>query len=497
MIEKIRAAGRPGWANHLEWWVDSLWGRNRGMASTKFDELTQRIPILKHYVHPFALERWLGSVKTGLYWAHLQTGRFYVLNSLQPVQTLWPVVGSRGLLRGYRLYYSKAGRELMRRHEVSGISSKLHESGMRGHRFERWTPAGASEIRNQGVAFLSLYDYATRKLKMNDADAARYARLRGQVMTQFAYSPADVPRLARGPIGGLLLQYKRFPIKNLELVSTLIREKRYGGVARWALAQMLIGGLKVTLKSATFGGAAWLTYAIWRGLDDDWGEEVADAVVYGLPALLGVDMSGSVQMIPEARGRSIAESVGEEILGPAGQTVLRTLRGMGEEKTTRPLSAGERAWKQALTTSPTLRQFDELLKALRKDTSSMDTRERQLYAETVWDKWKKAFGFRPMTESKQRMLVEAMWFVKQEYDEMLDKVSALVVEGRIEEAEAILSKWNARWPEAEATLDDVARRVEERVRTREEPAIRRVHRQLPKKLRLQFQEQVEDLAPEE
>jgi len=511
LIEKVRAQGLTGWANYLEDTKNFIWGTRRSVASKALDQLLERIPVLGDYVKPFALERWAGLIKSFQYWTKLQTGRFYVLNSLQPLQTLWPVVGEKGLYKGFKLYYSKEGQELLKKYNVSGISGKLHETlAIKGRKFERYTPAGASEIRNQGVAFLSLFDYAKTKLGYTDADAARYGILRGQLFTQFTYTGGDVPRAMRGPIGGVVLQFKRFQVKNLELFSRLIREGNYGGAARWVAALGLLGGVRLLTSSLSLIGAgAYVTKKIYDYIKKEYGEDVADTIAYGIPALLGVDMSGSLTPLDVPYGRNIPEKIGNTILGASGQQIVRLFTDMASDEVAKEVGLANRALKSIAETSPTIKQFQFLVKALQKDTSTYDTRQRKRYKLEVVDLWKKAFGFRPVEESRQRMIIEAMIEIKMDYDDVCDSLALSLIElGSIAdlpddytkwpaEAKKILSKiqrqarnWQATYPEFSITSESVLERIKNRTEAREFTQLQREWVRLSKNLKKAFVQDV-------
>ncbi|MCH8913274.1 MAG: hypothetical protein IIA33_06855, partial [Planctomycetes bacterium] len=102
VIEKIRSRGLPSWAEHLQNTLDYVWARKRDVLSERTDQLAQKIPLLGRFLKPFMLERSLSMIRAVNYYRHLQTVRFYVLNRFQPLQTLWPVVGERGMFRGFR-----------------------------------------------------------------------------------------------------------------------------------------------------------------------------------------------------------------------------------------------------------------------------------------------------------------------------------------------------------------------------------------------------------
>jgi len=94
---------------------------------------------------------------------HLQTVRFAVINRFQVVQTLWPVVGEKQLIRGIRLYYSQEGKRILERHKAArAFESKFAQETGRLRRLSRWLPAGISEHANQAIAFLMMHDWGMR-----------------------------------------------------------------------------------------------------------------------------------------------------------------------------------------------------------------------------------------------------------------------------------------------------------------------------------------------
>ncbi len=514
LIEKVRAQGLTNWANFLEDTKDFVWGRKRTVASKALDQYLERLPVVGDYVKPFALERWANNIKAFQYWTKLQTGRFYVLNSLQPLQTLWPVVGTKGTFRGYQLYYSKEGQELLKRHKVFGVAGKLHETvAARGRKFERFLPAGASEIRNQGVAFLSLYDFARKRLQYSDASAAHYGQMRGQLFTQFAYTAADVPKAFRGPVGGTIFQFKRFQIKNLELFSRLIREGNYGGAARWVTALGMIGGAKALTFGLTIAGGGYLTFKIYKAIKEEYGEDVANTIAFGLPALIGIDMSGSVEPFDVPYGRTVPEKIGNTVLGPTGQQILKLVTNIASDDVAKDVGVARRALDTIAQTSPTIKQFQFFIKALERDTSTFDAKQRKQYELEVEDLWKKAFAFRPVKESQERLFLEAFFAVKNEYDEIADKIAVDLVElnelsqssdgfsenyGKwsdkskkiTERIQKNLKNWQATYPEFPITSESILARVKNKTEARQFTQIEREWKRLAKNLRGAFIQEV-------
>ncbi len=486
LIENVKSQGLTGWANYLEETKDYVWGRGRGSASVEFDRLLAKSPIIGDYVKPFALERWSGMIRTVQYWRQLQTVKFGVINSLQPLQTLYPVIGEKGMYRAFKLFFSKEGEEILERHHIKLIGGKLAERNMKvSQNWMRFTPAGWSEKNNQALAFLGVYDKG-RQLGMSDTEAARYARLRGQLFTQFLPAAADTPKAFRGPIRALIGQYRRFNIKQWELLSRLIRERSYSGVARFAAVRVLLGGLTDIWKLAKIAGGGYLTYKAYNYLKEKYGKDTADVIHHGLPALVGVDITGSIDMFVPPQGSGMQEKIGNLILGPTGQTINQ-LYEAEDKKMAIEKGATERTLDILLDTSPAIKQFEYLFKAYEKDTSNYNSYEALNYQLEVEDLWKKALGFTPETESLQRMVVDAMRDLYKQYDETMDEIVTLTISGKYDRAIEEIAKWDAMYPEAPISGKSIEERIANKVKARNLFVTERNYLKLPDNLKKIFE----------
>jgi hypothetical protein len=432
---------------------------------------------------PMALERYMGYIKTAQYWRQLQTVKFALLNSFQVVETLWPVVGTRGMLKGIQLYHSKEGQAILAKYNIIGTTGKMFEAGVKETRIERFTPAGASERANQGRAFLSLYDHGVNTLGMAPDQAATYARLRGQLFTQFTYVPGDVPPIMRGPIAGTVFQFTRFNLKQAELVMRLVRDRNYSGLARWTAAKLLLGGLRIGTSPLKVLGLGAAGVALHQWLKDKYGEEAAQTLEYGLPGLIGVDLGTSVNILPDLEGQNIPELIGNKMLGPTGQDILHLGAELMEEKTVTEIPAYERIARFAVEHSATARQIEYLMKALDADTSQMDDKGRANYKLEVIDLWKRAAGFRPIAESQQRSQIDALMAYRDQYNDVIDRAVTYTISGNDTAAQAEMAKWNGMFPEHPITRVDLLRRIRSRKEAVKTPAVERQVKQLPRKVR--------------
>ncbi len=217
----------------------------------------------------------------------------------------------------------------------------------------------------------------------------------------FDYSIVDTPNFIRrsGPLGTVLFQFKKFPVKSLELMLSLKGAEH----ARYWIPVFLIAGmyafpggeaLKELIKASTsrngYGGwdaelelKKWLTN--WAGNDPD-KQRWAKVVMYGAFSLepIGVDISKRVG------GFDFIPSRPSDLLGPGVSSIWRAWQ-FGTQ--------GE--WAEALravTTSP-----GNVAVALSQDkfSRSVADRDRPIAEVTPGDVVKKAIGFRPYEEAKE------------------------------------------------------------------------------------------------
>ena len=131
--------------------------------------------------------------------------------------------------------------------------------------------------------------------------------------TQFVYRLSDTPAILRGPIGGTLLQFKSYFIKEMEFIASL----RGPEIVRFASAAGAMGGAGLLLnipgadlidKSSTIFFDRKISEALdIKSEDSIW----ASAVAFGLPGMVGVDVSDYV-------GVGGLDDLARGVAGPAG-----------------------------------------------------------------------------------------------------------------------------------------------------------------------------------
>ncbi len=141
---------------------------------------------------PMPSRRFFSAMRTFNYLRQLKTPRQWAVNSTQPLQTVYPVVGEKTFAEATALYNSKEGKKLLDEHgrmdTASGmyIDGSLTSFGQRAidivtkgqkavdKHFLRGSISTQSEIRNMNFSFVAFYLHG-KKQGLSDTDAAEYA----------------------------------------------------------------------------------------------------------------------------------------------------------------------------------------------------------------------------------------------------------------------------------------------------------------------------------
>lgn len=332
-IANLRDVGMNRWADKLEHSVAVIRGQERGSIYRSIDDwlggpkLGNKLPWVGENAKPMMIERLMSMVQSGFYKAQLTTPKFAVLQQYQQLQTLYPVVGIKGLVDARKFRMLPEGREILKKYNVA--SGGLIEDGMKGltGKLKKFDIANVFEMQNQEVAFLSLYERGT-KLGLAPDVAAKYANLRGRIFTQFAYSKADTPGFLRDPIGKAVFMYKRFSVKETGLLRTMAHDGDAVGLSRFVAMRMLTGGTSA-LDNAM--GLQPITSSVRTVLENTIGTTLTNGLEYGIGGLIDIDMSGSIggDVLPQITdrkgqisGRSINRAFGNFLLSQPAQTLI-------------------------------------------------------------------------------------------------------------------------------------------------------------------------------
>mgnify|MGYP003110824129 CR=1 FL=1 len=550
--EKMRANGLLKWANHFEDLVEYVINpasaeRLEGTAEQLLDGILHKIlggdgekGILfgKTDIGHRPLRRGLQTVRAIMYFATLKSVRQYIINSMQPLQTVYPLVGELGMMRAIRLYNTNKGRAILRKYGPVADRSQYTDApaggGLVGPRaFRRitnllrqlvqYSPIDfSSENRNQRFAFLALYLHA-KDMGMSDEEAVEFGYIRGTLQTQYPFTRTTQPPVMRGPIAATILQYKRFMINQVQLAASFLARGSdkgdyattgYGGFTRFAAMQLLIGGVRGVVPIALFNLGKntlckfmpeWCEKAGGYPEDDveqlrrfvndaTQSDKFGNAIAHGIFAsIFEIDMSGSISLFGKPYGRSTAEQLGYMFMGPAGNSMLRVGTDLSEKQTT-DRSTLDVVGQSLLDGAPAVSAMVDFLDACYNMEMSgkkyYDNRGRFKFEATVYQRYLKMMGFRTMDESVIAAEWQHMDVVNRTYDYYIDKAATLYASGKDEEADEVVNKYNAMYGDRIPIEGrNIRNRVERKLKDRMLPAQERRREQMSDPAQAYVQEQ--------
>jgi len=479
-LEQLRKV-LPAWAEHIEDGLKAMWGRPTALTLA-FDETLRKIPLLARYVKPLALARWGRVLSAAQYYGKLTKLSYALINKLQPAQTLAPVIGYARTAEAMAKIHTKAGQAILDKFAPTFASQWSGSSDIKATGLRRFLPQTFSEKGNLATAFIGMYDHGIR-LGMSEAEAVRYATLNGIVRTQFYPTVFDTPRLMRNPLGAVLLQFKRFSIKNLGLAASLARDRNYTGLARWLGAQVVLGGANLALKPTTWvvGATLGTSLPLWLAkqkekLEKEYGSTVANGLLYGLPGLIGADIGGSINAFDVPYGDTVWEKAGRAVLGPTAGDVVAAGETLADQKAPER-NVGIRLWRTLAEKNKALAPVDEFLRlVLGEDGTYTNARGQKRYSKplSVKSRLLRAGGFRSAQESDYSRWVEALREVEALKNAALDRAVVAEMNKDTVGRDAILQQWHQQWPDIPMTPRDVRIRSKTRGKNKEEGVLERV-----------------------
>lgn len=296
--------------------------------------------------------------------------------------------------------------------------------------------------------------------------AAAYGKLRGQVYTQFLGLTTDVPDFfRRADPFGVLTMFQRYPVKQYEMLSDIIRDKNFPAAAKWLAVNLMMGGA----KASTMGNAGWLTHKMYESIKEKYGETVAGLFHSGLPSLIGIDQAASVQLLNPPFGKNLYEKAGRLMFGVVGSTIGSVIGAALETKQPEPYALN-RSFNALIQTVPAFREARDIVKLIEGDYDLRTPGGRLKYRADAKDLFKRILGAKPLKESLEDTAIAAFMEVKQRRDHLLDFVAARrghasgvgvsLGEDVERETQKQLDAWNSMWPEFPIVEIDIKRRAE-------------------------------------
>lgn len=202
------------------------------------------------------------------------------------------------------------------------------------------------EKANRVIAFSAGFNAARQKLGLPFNEAVTYAK-EFVNKTQFEQSDANRPKLARGAVGRIAFQFKLFTGNYLRFLRDATAAKDYNVVAT-SLGAMF--GLAGSLGLPGVGDAVDLLDALF-GTDSRQsvrkliGSSAGDALLYGLPNLVGVNISpaaGLGDVVPNLDQGGWAAAL-QLVGGPAGAIPMKWAKGYQAYEKDAPWNAAANA----------------------------------------------------------------------------------------------------------------------------------------------------------
>jgi hypothetical protein len=493
MIEELSSRGLKTMAHSLERAYDSLKGV-RSDIGISFDRYIASNPLTSKYIGEYALERWAGSLKSAIVTGFLKVSpRYQGQNSVQLLQTLYPIVDTKDMARGASLIASKEGREVLQRHGVFGIQNKIEGQTLFGSakagKVREWYDkiTNASEKFNQEKAFLVMYDKA-RRLGLNDLQAGMYGKLRGQVYSQFLGLVTDTPDLFRrmDPFG-VLTMFQRYPVKQFEMLMDIVKDKNFPAAAKWLAVNFLMGGA----RSTAMGNAGWLTHKMYDDIKKRYGESVAAFIHSGLPGLVGIDMASSVMFLNPPFGDNWFEKIGRLTTGVIGSVTGSVIGAAMDARQPEPYAA-MRAFNSLVQQIPAAKQLNAVVKLMYGDYDLRTPGGKLKYRADAKDLFKIMLGAKPLREATQDTAITALMEVKARRDHLIDFIAARrgqaeasgigLGQGMEQELQKLLDGWNGMWPEFPIVAPEIRRRGEAIKESANEDTRMRMMKRQPKAL---------------
>ncbi len=318
LLKELR--DQPRLRAQVEEYIDLVSGK-RVRGSVEFDNFLSELPFgVGKHIKPMALERWTRAATKTQAIRLLSRPSTALVNRTQPFTTVYPRVGAKIWLWAEKEALTDRGRVFAEKHNVHNyVPNFFSESALSAHGLPikvtdvPLKPFSLTEQMNRRVTFLAEHKYAKEVLGYSEADAV--ASGIGLVRrTQFDNSIADIQPIFRHPAMKVIGQFKAFQFKYVEYLSGL----RGKEIPRAILAFGLVGGAKTLLKPISWLKVGALV-EVYDYLYENWGEEVANTISYGLPGLiLEADMSASVGVDVIPYGRDFKEQAINFLAGPTG-----------------------------------------------------------------------------------------------------------------------------------------------------------------------------------
>lgn len=405
---------------------------------------------------------------------------YYLQNLTQPFMLSLPVIAGRHeyvrsaneLLRAYneliplmksaakgfnqQLDYTKLPKdvqsvigELVKRGRVDiGIDTELGRFEVEGdsklgagwNKVDNFLRSASQKMEAMNRLSTAIAAYRLELQKSNNAEKATEYADRILTETHGDYTRFNAPRAFNTSVGKVMLQFRKYQLIQLTLLGKLFKEAGFSTAEERAAAKALafvLGHTGVMAGVTGLPGYAAISAILGALLGDDndkfdltqklrqliGDDDLANLIMKGAPARLGVDLSGKLGMgnalsvlpftdVNPLDRSSLAEAMGTLVSGPAGGLVFRAADGIG-------LIANGNYYKGVELLMPT--GLSNMMKAYRIGTEGVTRRNGDLvmsadevnFAESV----AQALGFTPTDQAVRSERAQYVRDVDQNFQE--------------------------------------------------------------------------------
>jgi hypothetical protein len=332
-----------------------------------------------------------------------------------------------------------------------------------------------------------------RELELKDTIDFEVDRLatQKQVSTQFLQSLVDQPGFIRGPISRNVFLFSRFMVKQIELGLDRVRQKDYPGAFRFFAANAAIGGLsraigivmllralpyakrlipadmparidkelreldigEVLIEGMIEGTRALMPGAVtipgfippetYKAIASEIDQRTADMIMFGLPSLMGWDLSKSATILDVPFGATVKEMLANKMLGVTGQIVTAISGAAGSTKGVEPRKS-RRVFDAAARKMPPLRLITGFERIANKDYNFRDPTGRLNFRGDLQDVFSDMAGFRSLDLAKRDLVLDTYKDIFTDRDKVIAEAARFAAAADRAKTPKEAAKWEAK-----------------------------------------------------
>jgi len=439
--ENLISQGRPiaaRWIEDLRTWTESPYSQ----MEKSFQNTLNHIPVIGDKVKPFVARRAIRLALMAENYLKLTNPGYWIANYTQPFITLSPLNPKlfRRLTWEMKISPNKYNNLLAEMKFKPSLTALSEGMGYRGKIGKALTGQSWIEVRNQKLASIFGYKYATEVLKKPHAEALEFGRMLN-IQTQFPSMASTTIPWMRGTFRKPFIQYKAFGQKMISNVvypyTKAIFKSDWKTAGNFWTRYLAMIGAKGIGEAAWTGGAGLMLYKLYNETRKRFGEKTAKVALIGLPAIVGIDISSRIAPNLIWGYGDIYSKVGRTALGPMAGDVIAISRAMIDDD---PSGFGE--------LSPWVRTYQKEFKpGLKgKEVEISPYTGRPTYGVTPYQKFLRTVGIVPAEHTIERLRTQAGRDIIKQQTETKTKIKQLYAKGEKEKAKQMKADWNEKHP---------------------------------------------------